>query len=146
MAKKRIFTDETFEAIKAMVAADIRTDEIAVRIGCKVTSLKVMCSKRQISLRTPNWRQHRTPKKPRPVLPKLAPVAELPKPIEPPKVRETLTMQSSITLSRVAQSLLKQRAELIGVTEAVLATNLLEVIARDNLFDAIIDTNTMKAA
>ena len=36
-------------------------------------------------------------------------------------------------------SRLRQRAEAIGMTEAELATNLLEVIAQDDLYDAVLD-------
>lgn len=137
---KRIFTDEVFERVKVLVSENVTADEIAARIGCKLSSLKVMCSDRQISLRTPNWKERR--QRNLKVLPKASPLVSLPKPVvqvEPPK-RQSLTMQSSINLSRVAQSLLRQQADAIGVTEAALVTNLLEVIARENLYDAVLDT------
>ena len=47
--------------------------------------------------------------------------------------------QPALLLSRVAQSRLRQRAEAIGVNEAQLASDLLEVIAQDDLFDAVLD-------
>jgi hypothetical protein len=37
-------------------------------------------------------------------------------------------------------SRLRQRAEATGMSEAALVRNLLEVIARDDLFDAVLDT------
>ena len=37
-------------------------------------------------------------------------------------------------------SRLRQRAEATGMTEAALVTNLLEVIAQDDLYDAVLDT------
>jgi hypothetical protein len=37
-------------------------------------------------------------------------------------------------------SRLRQRAEATGVNEAALVRNLLEVIAQDDLFDAVLDT------
>ena len=37
-------------------------------------------------------------------------------------------------------SRLRQRAEATGVAEAKLATKVLEVIAQDDLFDAVLDT------
>ena len=128
--RKRIFTDEVFALIQQLVAQDVRTDQIAERIGCKVTSLKVVCSQRKISLRTPSGRKKE---------PKVLPCAVEPKE-EVIKSRPLLTMQSSVMLSRVAASRLRQRAEALGMTEATLATSLLELIAKDDLYDAVLDT------
>ena len=47
---------------------------------------------------------------------------------------------TTLQLSRVAMSRLRQRAEATGMTEAELVTNLLEVIAQDDLYDAVLDT------
>ena len=47
---------------------------------------------------------------------------------------------TTLQLSKVAMSRLRQRAEAIGVDEAELVTKLLEVIAQDDLFDAVLDT------
>ena len=38
-------------------------------------------------------------------------------------------------------SRLRQRAEATGMTEAALVTKLLEMIAQDDLFDAVLDTS-----
>ena len=48
-------------------------------------------------------------------------------------------------LSRVAMSRLRQRAEATGMTEAQLASKLLETIALDDLFDAVLDTERKTA-
>jgi hypothetical protein len=45
-----------------------------------------------------------------------------------------------LQLSRVAMSRLRQRAEAIGMTEAELVTTLIEMIAQDDLYDAVLDT------
>jgi len=144
MPKQRIFNDATFDTIRALVAQNVAPDEIAARVGCKPSSLKVVCSQQKISLRRPEWKRLRSN-----ALPKASPLVALPlpKPVIPVEkpVRQSLAMQSSITLSRVAQSLLRQRAERMGVTEAVLATTLLELIARDNLYDAVLDTKNVAA-
>jgi len=47
---------------------------------------------------------------------------------------------TTLQLSRVAMSRLRQRANAMGVTEAALVTTLLEMIAQDDLFDAVLDT------
>ena len=49
-------------------------------------------------------------------------------------------MPTTLQLSKVAMSRLRQRAEAIGVDEAELVTKLLEVIAQNDLFYAVLDT------
>ena len=66
----------------------------------------------------------------------------LPKPGSSP---QPLTMQSSLMMSRVAMSRLRQRAEAGGMTEAQLASKLLETIGLDDLFDAVLDTERKAA-
>ena len=50
--------------------------------------------------------------------------------------------QRSIKINKAALQLLKERAAASGKTESALASELLEVIARDNLFDAVLDVAT----
>jgi hypothetical protein len=50
--------------------------------------------------------------------------------------------QCSIKINKAALQLLKERAAASGKTESALASELLEVIARDNLFDAVLDVAT----
>lgn len=47
--------------------------------------------------------------------------------------------QRSIRINRAALQLLKDRAAASGMTESAIARELLEIIARDNLFDAVLD-------
>ena len=49
--------------------------------------------------------------------------------------RSNLTKHLMAGMSR-----LRQRADAIGMTEDALVTNLVEVIAQDDLFDAVLDT------
>ena len=97
------------------------------------------CSEDKISLRTPDWRDRR---KQRVAEPKATTVTMLPKPMSSPQPR---TVQSSLMLSRVAMSRLRQRAEAGGMTEAQLASKLLETIGLDDLFDAVLDTERKAA-
>jgi len=131
---KRVFTEEMFALITQMVSQNMKASEIAERLGCKLGSLKVRCSQRKISLRTPNWKDGRKKREPK-VLPCAVEQKE-----EVIKSRPLLTMQSSLMLSRVAASRLRQHAETLGMTEAALATSLLELIAKDDLYDAVLDT------
>ena len=137
--KKPIFTDAVLALIPTLVAQNARPPEIAEYIGCTFGTLKVQCSKYKISLRTPDWRDRR---KQRVAEPKATTVTMLPKPMSSPQPR---TVQSSLMLSRVAMSRLRQRAEAGGMTEAQLASKLLETIGLDDLFDAVLDTERKAA-
>ena len=49
--------------------------------------------------------------------------------------------ERAIKLNRAALMLLQDRAAASGKTEAVLARELIETIARDNLYDAVLDVD-----
>ena len=70
------------------------------------------------------------------------------KPPEPPKQKQSyaFALPTTLKLSRVAMSRLRQRAEAIGVNEAQLASDLLEMIAQDDLYDAVLDNKAKKIA
>ncbi len=137
--RKPIFTDAVLALIPTLVAQNVPPAEIAERVGCTLGTLTVRCSEYKISLRTPNWRDRR---KQRVAEPKATTITMLPKPVSSP---QPLTMQSSLMLSRVAMSRLRQRAEAGGMTEAQLASKLLETIGLDDLFDAVLDTERKAA-
>jgi len=132
--RKPIFTDAVLALIPTLVAQNVPPAEIAERVGCTFGTLKRRCSEDKISLRTPDWRDRR---KQRLAEPMATTVTMLPKPMSSPQPR---TVQSSLMLSRVAMSRLRQRAEATGMTEAQLASKLLETIGLDDLFDAVLDT------
>jgi hypothetical protein len=137
--KKPIFTDAVLALIPTLVAQNVPPAEIAERVGCTFGTLKRRCSEDKISLRTPDWRDRR---KQRLAEPMATTVTMLPKPMSSPQPR---TVQSSLMLSRVAMSRLRQRAEATGMTEAQLASKLLETIGLDDLFDAVLDTERKAA-
>ena len=62
--------------------------------------------------------------------------------LKPPKQKRSFAfaVPTTLQLSKVAMSRLRQRAEATGMTEAEFVTKLLEVIAQDDLFDAVLDT------
>ena len=136
---KPIFTDAVLALIPTLVAQNVPPAEIAERVGCTLGTLKVRCSEFKISLRTSDWRDRR---KQRVAEPKATTVTMLPKPMSSPQPR---TVQSSLMLSRVAMSRLRQRAEAGGMTETQLASKLLETIGQDDLFDAVLDTQRKAA-
>jgi len=92
----------------------------ATHIGCKVGSLLVRCSQAQISLRVPKEV-------------KMVPLVPSPKPL---KLKKSTTLR----LSQTAISRLRRYAEAIGVNEDQLARDLLEAIAQDDLYEAVLDT------
>jgi hypothetical protein len=121
-----IFTKGKVAGIPVLVQQGLNAEAIAARLGCTVGTLRVRCSQAQISLRVPK---------------QVKVVSLLPAP-KPPKQKRSygFALPTTLQLSRVAMSGLRQHAEAIGVSEAQLARDLLEVIARDDLYDAVLDT------
>jgi hypothetical protein len=108
---RKILTKAVLATIPEMVAqGGMRADDIAEKLGCNLGTLKVRCSQAKISLRPPGSRRGR----PR-------------------------TDERTIRVSEAALALLQRRAAAIGKSEAALARELLETIARDNLYDAVLD-------
>ena len=127
-----ILTKVVLASIPALVEQGLNKEAIAARLGCKVATLKVRCSQAQISLRVPKEVK---------VVP-LVPLVPAPTPPKPPRSKRcfAFAVPTTLQLSRVAMARLRHRAEAIGMTEAELVTKLLEIIAQDDLFDAVLDT------
>jgi hypothetical protein len=130
--RRSILTKEVMAGIPVLVQQGLNTEAIAARLGCTAGTLKVRCSQAQISLRAPKE------VKALPLVP-LVPLVPAPK---PPKQKRSydFAVPTTLQLSRVAMSRLRQRAEATGMTEAELVTTLLEVIAQDDLYDAVLDS------
>ena len=127
-----ILTKDVMAGIPVLVQQGLTAEAIAARLGCTVGTLKVRCSQAQISLRVPKE------VKVVPLVP-LAPVPTTPKSSQSKRCF-AFAVPTTLQLSRVAMSRLRQRANAMGVTEAALVTTLLEMIAQDDLFDAVLDT------
>ena len=114
--------------IPVLVQQGLDAEAIAARLGCKVGTLRVRCSQAQISLRVPKEV-------------KVVQLVPAPTPPKPPKQKRSyvFALPTTLQLSRVAMSRLRQRAKSIGVNEAELASDLLEMIAQDDLYDAVLD-------
>ena len=127
-----ILTKDVMAGIPVLVQQGMNAEAIAAQLGCTAGTLKVRCSQAQISLRVPKEVNVVA------MVP-LVPASEAPK--QPKQKRcYAFAVPTTLQLSRVAMSRLRQRAEATGMTEAALVTNLLEVIAQDDLFDAVLDT------
>ena len=115
MVKMRriILTKAVLATVPEMVERrGMRAHEIAEKLGCKISTLKVRCSQARISLRPPGSRHGRSN-----------------------------NGERTIRLDRAALALLQDRAAARGKTEAALARELIETIARDNLYDAVLDVD-----
>jgi hypothetical protein len=131
--RRSILTKDVMAGIPVLVQQGLNTEAIAARLGCTAGTLKVRCSQAQISLRLPKEVK---------VVP-LVPLMPAPK---PPKQKRScaFAMPTTLQLSRVAMSRLRQRAKATGTTEAELVTSLLEMIAQDDLYDAVLDPEAKK--
>ena len=129
--RRFILTKHVMAGIPVLVQQGMNAEAIAARLGCKVGTLKVRCSQAGISLRVPKEVNVVA------MVP-LAPASEAPK--QPKQKRSyAFAVPTTLQLNKVTISQLRQRAEAIGMTEAELVTKLLEVIAQDDLFDAVLD-------
>ncbi|MGB6348742.1 MAG: hypothetical protein WBG10_01820 [Pseudolabrys sp.] len=133
--RRSILTKDLMTGIPVLVQQGLNAEAIAARLGCTVGTLKVRCSQQRISLRVPKQA------KVVPLVP-LVPAS----PGRPPQSKQcfAFAMPTTLQISRVAMSRLRQRAEAIGVNEAQLASDLLEVIAQDDLYDAVLDNKAKK--
>ena len=121
--RRSILTKDVMAGIPVLVQQGLNTEAIAARLGCTAGTLKVRCSQAGISLRVPKEV-------------KVVPMVPLvPAPTPPKQMRSYV-----FALSRIALSRLRQRAGATGMAEAALVRNLIEVIAQDDLFDAVLDT------
>jgi hypothetical protein len=110
--RKIKFTAEVLAQIPELVRQGLDRRQIAERFGTTANSLQVVCSRNGISL----WRQDRTRR-----------------PVAVPDV------ELSLWIKHEAMEQLRQRAEANGLTKSELASRLLNLIASENLFDAVLD-------
>ena len=127
--QRAILTPDVMADVPALVQKGLSTEAIATRLGCTAGTLKVRCSQQGISLRGPK---------------EVSGVPLVPAPKPPKQSRSqrcfAFAVPTTLQLSRVAMARLRQRAEAAGITEAELVTTLIEVIAQDDLYDAVLDT------
>jgi hypothetical protein len=117
MKRPTLLTPAVLAQVPGWVHGGRTTEEIAGLIGCTVGTLRVRCSKAGISLR-----------RPRP--------GEPPK---PPKRPPSHLPRMSVALPPSIMGIIEQHAGSKGVSGRKLAATLLETIATDNLFAAVLD-------
>jgi hypothetical protein len=119
MTRKRgaraLFSPAILSQIRILFAQGMGPAEIAKKIGCTLGTLRVKCSQGGISLR--RW---------------------------PPSAvarKENIPKRLVFSLSGKVAARFQQHADERGITITDFAAALLEAIVRDNLYDAVIDSN-----
>ena len=118
LPRPAILSPQVLASIPALVEQGLRKADIAARLGCKESTLKVRCSIAGISLRPRSGGRKRT---------------------------ERRACKPPFSLSQEALAGLRFRASAMGCSEAQLASDLLEVIARDDLYDAVLDSTPLQS-
>jgi hypothetical protein len=108
----KTLTNEKYASIPALLAEGKDRIEIAELFGVTPGSLQVLCSNRGISLRRGG---RRTP------------------------LRALALTEAPLQLSKPAMVALREKARAMGMDEVKLASNLLEIIATDDLYGAVLD-------
>jgi hypothetical protein len=105
-------TQDKYDSIPALLERGLGREEIAERFGVTLGTLQVQCGKRGISLRRGGRSTGYC----------------------------TMTLPDApLDLSSTAMIALRKKARSLGVDEAQLASDLLETIITDNLYDAVLD-------
>jgi hypothetical protein len=112
---KKQLNDEHYAAIPELIAQGKRKSDIAQMFGVKPATLQVLCCKRGISLRPGG-------------------------PLQP---RRNLSLAPGAVLALSEETLraLRMTARKMGLDDVELASSLLEAIVRDNLFQAVLDSD-----
>jgi len=117
--RNKLFTDSVLAQIPQWMRDEgLSTAQIAKKIGCTVGTLRVLCSRHGISLK--QQRSYRQPRN---------------------GEASGDDVQTDITLSLPNESRfrLKERAGLLGLSDAELVSLLIETINRDDLYSAVLD-------
>jgi len=131
------------ERIPALVAQGLSTAEIAAKLGCAEGSLRMRCSQLKISLR-----RHGNPK-PDARTANVGPASsgapvdrhQIAKGAGPhEKAVANHETELCVALPHKTIHRLRQHAASMGISAAMLAANLLETIAQDSLYKAVLDT------
>jgi hypothetical protein len=108
----KILTPEMYDSIPALIAQGVTKAEIAEQFGVTKDTLQVQCSRRGISLRKGGKYQRRT---------------------------ITLLQPTPLELSDKAMLAFREKAQALGIDTIKLVRDLLETIAKDDLYVAVLD-------
>ena len=141
MARHKILTPPVVASIRSWLEQGFSADEIARKVGCTTGTLRVRCSQLKISFR----RSARAVAIARLVGRQQSLSYPQRDRLSKQKKRSAAEMDRSrkgrllVTISQKTLKLLQTRAALTGLSDSRLAETLLEKIAQDNLYDAVLD-------
>ena len=150
MSKPPILTKAVLARVASLVDSGRSAEEIASEIGCTLGTLRVRCSQHGISLRRTRRRRELGT-----IIIDLGALAQANAAAQRKSVERVNTVDQSRTavsessvevraelkvlLPRITTEQLRQRGALRGISGSTLASELLVTIARDCLYDAVID-------
>ena len=142
MPMRKKITPEALHAIRAFLDKGLSSAEIAAAIGITVGTLRVKCSQMGISLRRQKYSVHAAAKR-RGV--RREPTRKNTPPPNSglqfqPAVSFTHAQLLTLRLPRTVIDQLQDRGTSRGLSASKLASMLLEVIARDDLYAAVLDS------
>ena len=139
MPRRKIFTASVVRQIPRLVDQGLNATEIAECIGCTVGTLRVRSSQLGISLRrkylNEQEKERLGAKESGPVRKKRSDEAEG----YAPSLNAREKMELKVVVPKDTADRLRQQALLKGISYQSLAAWLLNIIARDRLYDAVLD-------
>jgi hypothetical protein len=151
MPRPTILTQAALTHVTSLVDQGLSAAEIATEIGCTLGTLRVRCSQLGISLRrrTTGGRKEAVAAMDQVPSPQASAAArhEFFARVRTVEQSPSVVSQSSaevrieltVLLPRITAEQLRQRGALRGISGSTLASELLVTIARDGLYDAVID-------
>ncbi len=145
MAKQKKLTPMVIARIQSWIEQGLSADEIARNVGCTIGTLRVRCSQLKISLRHP---RHKNGARVANAAARQTPGSQLSATDQfrnrsgGGHVAETdhgWKEQLLVPVSEETVHQLQNRAALKGLSDSRLAATLLEKIAQDDLYDAVLD-------
>jgi hypothetical protein len=141
MPQRKKITPIVITKIRSWVNQGVRAEEIALRVGCTVGTLRVRCSQLRISLRSNGGQRVATSQAWPRVMPHSSDLNSESIPYRPRSSDERDTFERAliVSISEATILMLRSRAASKGLSETGLAASLLERIAQDDLYDAVLD-------
>ena len=147
MSRTTILTQAALARVASLVDNGRSAAEIASEIGCTLGTLRVRCSQHGISLRRATGRREAATTTINLGALADANAAAQRKSVDRVNTSRTVVSESSVEvraelkvlLPQITTEQLRQRGALRGISGSTLASELLVTIARDGLYDAVLD-------
>jgi hypothetical protein len=151
MPRPTILTETALARVTGLIDQGRSAAEIASEIGCTLGTLRVRCSQLGISLRRRTTRNREETMTAMDLVPSVeANAVARPKSVDrvyTVEQRRAVVSESSaeahielqVLLPQITTEQLRQRGALRGISGSTLASELLVTIARDGLYDAVLD-------